>query len=119
MLESVKLKKEHIEKISRFSRIPVKMSEEKMSELENTPHCYAIVDGDDVLACVGGTKYWDQRFEVWTVLKKGVLPRIAEIKAELIRLLDDNNVKRIEAVMDCDLTIGRRWIESLGFCFRS
>jgi len=122
MAEVVKFKKEHLKNLDEHVfGISVKenMSEAMLKILEKREHCYSILKGETVLGCVGVTEFWQDRAEVWAILKKDMGMDFIEVNSACKKLVAGLPMKRLEAVVNADFEAGIRWMRALGFRLES
>lgn len=113
-----KLKAEDVVKLSVLKANPFigpVLSADQVASLENTPHaCSVFVDGD-LIVCGGVTEYWAGRGEAWAIFHPEGRKYFATIQRVTREFFDRCPIRRVEASIACDFSVGKRWVESLGF----
>jgi RimJ/RimL family protein N-acetyltransferase len=77
--------------------------------------CFTAMDGDEVLACSGVIKQWDNRAIAWALISEYAGKHFIRIHKAVNRFLESTEFRRIEAFVDADFEQGHRWIQMLGF----
>jgi RimJ/RimL family protein N-acetyltransferase len=77
--------------------------------------CFTAMDGDEVLACAGVVKQWDNRAIAWGLISEYAGKQFVRIHKAVKRFLDTTDFNRVEAFVDADFEAGHRWIQMLGF----
>ena len=91
-------------------------------KLEQAGPCFSVFAPDgQLLGCGGVGMYWSGVGEAWLLLSARVsnypvsLHRICS--RALSRIIDDEKLHRVQAVVPQGHERARRWIERLGFCY--
>lgn len=77
--------------------------------------CFTAMDGDEILACSGVIKQWDNRAIAWALISQHAGKQFVRIHKAVNRFLESTEFRRIEAFVDADFEQGHRWIQMLGF----
>jgi hypothetical protein len=83
--------------------------------LEAGGPCFTAIDGENVLACSGVIKQWDNRAIAWALISEFAGKNFVRIHKAVNRFLESTEFKRVEAFVDADFEQGHRWIQMLGF----
>ena len=97
------------------SLIGAEVLEEQAKSLENTLHAKSVFVDGNLIMCGGVTEYWSGRGEAWALFNPAGRKYFATIQKATITFFKECPIKRVEAAVACDFTIGRRWVETLGF----
>ena len=76
---------------------------------------YAVLRGEEVLACAGLHQVWAGRVVAWALLAEHLGTAFIYLHSAVKRCLEIAPAHRIEAYVDCEFTTGAKWVERLGF----
>lgn len=82
--------------------------------LEQT-EAYTGLAGGRVVACAGILPCWEGRAVTWAYLDENAGEHMLALHRAVKRFLDNCDIKRIEATVDCEFPEGHRWARMLGF----
>lgn len=88
---------------------------EQAQSLERTPHACSVFVDDQLIMCGGVTEYWKGRGEAWAIFDPSGKRYFATIQRATRDFFDRCPVRRVEASIECGFTVGKRWVQSLGF----
>jgi len=77
--------------------------------------CFTAMDGDEVIACSGVVKQWDNRGTAWALISGNAGRHFVRIHKAVQRFLDTTDFRRVEAWADAGFEQGHRWLHMLGF----
>ena len=77
--------------------------------------CFTAIDNDEVIACSGVVKQWDNRATAWALISANAGKNFVRIHKAVKRFLETTDFKRVEAYVDANFEAGHRWITMLGF----
>ena len=77
--------------------------------------CFTAVEGDEIIACSGVIKHWENRATAWALISGNAGPYFVRIHKAVKRFLDTTDFKRVEAYADAGFEQGHRWLKMLGF----
>lgn len=83
--------------------------------LKNGGPCFTALDGDDVLACSGVLRMWDNRDQAWALMSEHAGRQFVAIYRAIRRFLDMHDARRVEATVDAGFEAGHRLMRLLGF----
>lgn len=83
--------------------------------LQNAGPCFSAFEGDEVIACSGVVKQWDNRATAWALISENAGKNFVRIHKAVKRFLESTDFARVEAYVDADFEAGHRWIAMLGF----
>jgi len=83
--------------------------------LQNAGPCFSALEGDEILACSGIVKQWDNRAIAWALISGNAGNQFVRIHKAVKRFLDSTEFNRVEAYVDANFDAGHRWIQMLGF----
>ena len=84
--------------------------------LEIAGPAWTVMDGSEVLACLGLAEQWPTRAQAWTILSNNLTGRrFAKFHAMVMRGLGMQSYTRIEMTVDHEFEQGHRWAKLLGF----
>lgn len=76
---------------------------------------YALVDGDEVLACAGLSVQWEGRAVGWALVSGNAGRRMVELHKAVRRALELHPFRRVETTVYAGFDAGHRWARMLGF----
>lgn len=117
MIEVVRFKKEHLDKIvlqERQAGLEFLETTELFSSLE-TEDSYSVIDGNEVLCCAGVVAMNTGRGVAWAYLANGLKEKMVVVTRSVKRYLNIAPFHRIEMHVDCDFKEAHRWAKMLGF----
>lgn len=85
--------------------------------LKRSGPCFTALDGDQVVACAGVLRMWDNRDQAWALLSATSGRMFVPIYRGIRRFLDMHDARRIEATVDSKFEAGHRLMRLLGFEF--
>ncbi len=77
--------------------------------------CFTAIENDQIIACSGVVKHWENRATAWALISKNAGPYFVRIHKAVQRFLDSTDIRRIEAYADANFDQGHRWLKMLGF----
>lgn len=79
----------------------------------------AVVQGEVVLAIIGGTIQWEGVAHCWAIISDSIKNCPVEFHKKVKWLIESTftgiNLHRLEATVKADFSMGIRWLNSLGF----
>lgn len=118
MIQVERFKAEHAEvltKLEKYAYLRPHYTPEHLADLACDENTYTgLVDGQPVF--IGGVRqYWPGRGEAWALVHPECAKHPIKLHKVVKRFFDLCTVRRIEASVEVDFAIGRRWVEALGF----
>jgi hypothetical protein len=83
--------------------------------LKRSGPCFTALDGDQVMACAGVLKMWENRDQAWALLSADSGRMFVPIYRGIRRFLEMHDTRRIEATVDSEFAAGHRLMQMLGF----
>lgn len=80
-----------------------------------TPTSWAVLAGDEIIACAGLVEIWPGRAYAWSILSEGCGAYFRRLHGMVRTVLERTPYRRIEATVDAGFTAGHRWMRLLGF----
>lgn len=77
--------------------------------------CFTALDGDEVLACSGVLRMWENRDQAWALMAANSGRHFVGIYRGIKRFLDLHDARRVEATVDSNFDEGHRLMRLLGF----
>lgn len=84
-------------------------------ELKRGGPAFTALDGDQVIACAGVLRMWENRDQAWALLSADSGRRFVGIYRGIRRFLDMHDTRRVEATVDSEFAAGHRLMYLLGF----
>lgn len=94
---------------------PMLSKKEYAESLQIAGPAYSLVDGDDVLACMGLLPQWENRAIAWGLISAKAGRHFLSIHKAVLATMELHRFRRIETSVTCNFENGRRWAEMLGF----
>lgn len=83
--------------------------------LEHLGPAFSGAVGGEIIGCAGLILCHEQRAIAWALLSDQAAKHVAAVHRAVRRFLDQQELARIEAHVDCDFPAARRWVVALGF----
>lgn len=83
--------------------------------LKRSGPCFTALDGEQVLACAGVMRMWDNRDQAWALMGAESGRHFVAIYRGIRRFLDMHDTRRVEATVDSGFDAGHRLMRLLGF----
>jgi hypothetical protein len=77
--------------------------------------CFTALDGDEVLACSGVLRMWENRDQAWALMSQSSGRHFVGIYRGIRRFLEMHDARRVEATVDAGFEAGHRLMRLLGF----
>lgn len=113
-----KLKIAHVEEVMKDPALAAfknQINETVLSNIEESPYSYTILEGDKPLACLGVNEYWPGRGECWAFMPFYTGKKMLPIHRTVARFLSICPVRRLEIAVESNFKPGIRWAYMLGF----
>lgn len=83
--------------------------------LKDAGCAYSLVIGDEVHACMGLVKQWDERAIAWGLIGEDSGKHFPKIHRAVLATMEMHPFRRVETSVTCNFPNGRRWAGLLGF----